>query len=123
MLKAGVTLGCAAAVIAAGVLTFWLRRTRRTPSPLSGCEPFGERLAEVPRRERCLGGEAAATAAASGLVLARAGGVDRQWVRGKPRDVMQLHQDLTDCLGELVAISNQRVGAQCWVGGSLVTST
>ena len=45
MLKAGVTIGCAAAMIAAGVLTFWLRHTRHTPSPLSDSEPFGERLA------------------------------------------------------------------------------
>lgn len=45
MLKTGVTIGCAAAMIAAAVLTFRLRHTRRTPSPLSGTEPFRERLA------------------------------------------------------------------------------
>lgn len=45
MLKAGVTIGCAAAMIAAAVLAVRLRHTRRTPSPLSGREPFGERLA------------------------------------------------------------------------------
>ena len=44
MLKAGITIGCAAAMIVAAVLTVRLRHTRRTPSPLSGTEPFGERL-------------------------------------------------------------------------------
>jgi len=45
MLKAGVTIGCATAMIAATVLVIRLRHTHRTPSPLSGSEPFGERLA------------------------------------------------------------------------------
>ena len=45
MLKTGVTLGCAAAMIVATVLVVRLRDTRRTPSPLAGNEPFGERLA------------------------------------------------------------------------------
>ncbi len=44
MLKAGITVGCSAALVAAAVLTAWLRDTQRTPSPLSGREPFGERL-------------------------------------------------------------------------------
>jgi hypothetical protein len=45
MLKAGVTIGCAAAMVAAVVLAVRLRHTRRTPSPITGSEPFGERLA------------------------------------------------------------------------------
>ena len=45
MLKAGVTIGCAVAMVVAAVLAVRLRHTRRTPSPLSGREPFGERLA------------------------------------------------------------------------------
>ena len=45
MLKTGVTLGCAAAMIVATVLVVRMRDTRRTPSPLAGNEPFGERLA------------------------------------------------------------------------------
>lgn len=45
MLKAALTIGCATAIVAAVVLTVRLRHTRRTPSPLSGSEPFGERLA------------------------------------------------------------------------------
>jgi len=45
MLKAGITFGCVAAMIAAAVLAVRLRHTRRSPSPLSGSEPFGERLA------------------------------------------------------------------------------
>jgi hypothetical protein len=44
MLKAGVTIGCAMAMVAAAVLTVRLRHIRRTPSPLSGGEPFRERL-------------------------------------------------------------------------------
>jgi len=45
MLKVGVTIGCAVAMVAAAVLAVRLRDTRRTPSPLDGTEPFGERLA------------------------------------------------------------------------------
>jgi hypothetical protein len=45
MLKAGVSIGCAAAMVAAAVLAVRLRHTRRTPSPITGSEPFGERLA------------------------------------------------------------------------------
>ena len=45
MLRSGVTTGCAAAMVMAVVLAVRLRHTRRTPSPLTGTEPFGERLA------------------------------------------------------------------------------
>lgn len=45
MLKVGVTVGCAVAMLVAAVLAFRLRRTLRSRSPLSGSEPFGERLA------------------------------------------------------------------------------
>jgi hypothetical protein len=45
MLKAGVTIGCATAMIVAAALAVLLRHTRRTPSPLSGSEPFNQRLA------------------------------------------------------------------------------
>ena len=45
MLKAGITIGCAGAMVAAAVLAVGLRHTRRTPSPLSGSEPLRERLA------------------------------------------------------------------------------
>lgn len=45
MLKVGITLGCAAAMIAATALAVRLRHTRRVPSPLRGGEPFGTRLA------------------------------------------------------------------------------
>ena len=45
MLRAAITIGCAAAVVAACTLVVRLRHTRRTPSPLTGQEPFGERLA------------------------------------------------------------------------------
>lgn len=45
MLKIAITAGCGAAMVLAAALTMWLRGTRRTPSPLAGDEPFGERLA------------------------------------------------------------------------------
>lgn len=44
MLKIGVTVGCVVAMLVAATITFWLRDTRRTPSPLTGGEPFRERL-------------------------------------------------------------------------------
>jgi hypothetical protein len=45
MLRVGITIGCAGAMVAAAVLAVGLRHTRRTPSPLAGSEPFRERLA------------------------------------------------------------------------------
>lgn len=45
MLKVGVTVGCVAAMLVAAALAIRLRDTRRMSSPLSGSEPFGERLA------------------------------------------------------------------------------
>lgn len=45
MLRVGITVGCAGALVAAAVLAVELRHTRRTPSPLSGSEPLRERLA------------------------------------------------------------------------------
>src|SRR5687768_14898996 len=45
MLKAGVTIGCAAAMLVAALLAVRMSDTRRTPSPLTGDEPFGDRLA------------------------------------------------------------------------------
>jgi len=50
MLKAGITAGCAAAMATAAVVAVRLRHTRRTPSPLTGGEPFGERLAVTASR-------------------------------------------------------------------------
>lgn len=46
MLKTGITIGCAASLVAAAVLAVRLRSTQRMPqSPLTGQEDFGERLA------------------------------------------------------------------------------
>lgn len=45
MLRAGITIGCTVAMVVAAALAVGLRHTRRTPSPLSGSEPFRERLA------------------------------------------------------------------------------
>ena len=45
MLKVGVTSGCAGMMIVAAALAVRPRDTRRTSSPLSGSEAFGERLA------------------------------------------------------------------------------
>lgn len=45
MLKATVTIGCVAGMVLAGWCTIRWRHTCRTPTPLTGQEPFGERLA------------------------------------------------------------------------------
>jgi len=45
MLKVGITVGCAAAMVVASALAIRLRDTRRTSALLSGREPFGECLA------------------------------------------------------------------------------
>lgn len=69
MLKAAVTVGCAAAMAAAIVLAVRLRATRRTPSPLAGDEPFGERLAVTVSR----GGGMVAGAVVAGVLSIGAG--------------------------------------------------
>lgn len=50
MLKTWITIGCTAAMLAALVLAVRLRRTQWKPSPLSGTEPFRERLAVTTSR-------------------------------------------------------------------------
>lgn len=75
MLKAGVTVGCAVAMVAALILIVRLRDTRRVPSPLTGTEPFGERLAvTVSRASGMLAGAMVAgvlTVGAGGRLLMR----------------------------------------------------
>src|SRR5688572_8223885 len=50
MLRAAVTIGCVAAMVAAAIVAVRLRDTRRTPTQISDGEPFGERLATTVSR-------------------------------------------------------------------------
>ena len=45
MVTTGITVGCVAALLTAVGLAVQLHRTSWTPSPLTGTEPFAERLA------------------------------------------------------------------------------
>lgn len=71
MLKTGVTIGCAAFMVVAAVLAIRLRSTQRMPpSPLTGEEAFGERLAVTTGR---VGGMLVG-ALLSGILTVGAGG-------------------------------------------------
>lgn len=70
MLKAGITVGCAVAMVVAAALSVRLRGTRRSLSPLTGREPFAERLAVTAGRT----GGMLAGALIAGLLTIGAGG-------------------------------------------------
>jgi MFS family permease len=101
MLKPGVTIGCAAAMVAALILAVRLRHTRRTPSPLSGSEPFGERLAvNVGRTGGMLIG-----AFISGLLTIGAGGrlMMRVLAATSSDDVQGLRTEADQIIGKVSA--------------------
>jgi hypothetical protein len=98
MLKAALTIGCLAAMVAAAVLAVRLRHTRRTPSPLSGSEPFGERLAvTVSRASGMLIG-----AYLAGLLTVGAGGrlLMRVLAATSSDDVQGLRTEADEVIGE-----------------------
>ena len=99
MLKAGVTIGCAAAMIVAAVLTVRLRHTRRTPSPLSGTEPFGERLSVTVSRT----GGMLIGAFVSGVVTIGAGSrlMMRILATTSSSDVQGLRTEADEIVGEV----------------------
>jgi hypothetical protein len=99
MLKAGVTIGCAAAMVAAAALTIRLRHTRRTPSPLSGSEPFGERLAVTVSRA----GGMLIGAYLTGVLTIGAGGrlMMRVLAVTSPDDVQGLRTEADEVIGEV----------------------
>jgi hypothetical protein len=99
MLKAGVTIGCAAAMVAAAVLAVRLRHTRRTPSPLSGSEPFGERLAVTVSRT----GGMLIGAYLAGVLTIGAGGrlMMRVLAATSSDDVQGLQTEADETIGEV----------------------
>lgn len=99
MLKAVVTIGCAAAMVAAAVLAIRLRHTRRTPSPLSGGEPFGERLAVAVSRA----GGMLIGAYLTGVLTIGAGGrlLMRVLAATSPDDVQGLRTEADEVIGEV----------------------
>jgi hypothetical protein len=99
MLKAGVTIGCVAAMVAAAVLTIRLRHTRRTRSGLSGSEPFGERLAVTVSRA----GGMLAGAYLAGVLTIGAGGrlMMRVLAATSPDDVQGLRTEADEVIGEV----------------------
>lgn len=99
MLKAGVTIGCAAAMVAAVVLAVRLRHTRRTPSPLSGSEPLAERLAVTVSRA----GGMLIGAYLAGVLTIGAGGrlMMRVLAATSSDDVQGLRTEADEIIGEV----------------------
>jgi len=99
MLKAGVTIGCVVAMVAAGVLVVRLRHTRRTPSPLSGSEPFAERLAVTVSRA----GGMLVGAYLAGVLTIGAGGrlMMRVLAATSSDDVQGLRTEADETIGEV----------------------
>jgi hypothetical protein len=99
MLRVGLTIGCAAAMLAAALLAFRLRSTRRAPSPLSGDEPFGERLAVTTSRA----GGMLIGAYLAGLLTVGAGGrlMMRVLAATSSDDVQGLQTEADETIGEV----------------------
>ena len=99
MLKAGITIGCAAAMVVAAVLAVRLRHTRRTPSPLSAREPFGERLAVTVGRA----GGMLVGASVAGVLTIGAGGrlMMRVLAATSSDDVQGLRTEADEIVGEV----------------------
>ena len=99
MVKAGVTIGCAVAMVVAAVLAVRLRHTRRTPSPLSGREPFGERLAVTVSRA----GGMLLGALLAGVLTIGAGGrlMMRVLAATSSDDVQGLQTEADEIVGEV----------------------
>ena len=99
MVKAGVTIGCAVAMVVAAVLAVRLRHTRRTPSPLSGREPFGERLAVTVSRA----GGMLLGALLAGVLTIGAGGrlMMRVLAATSSDDVQGLRTEADEIVGEV----------------------
>ncbi|HZB41819.1 MAG TPA: hypothetical protein VE487_12695 [Ilumatobacter sp.] len=99
MLKAVVTIGCAAGMVTAAVLAVQLRHTRRTPSPLSGSEPFGERLAVTVSRT----GGMLIAAYLAGVLTIGAGGrlMMRVLAATSSDDVQGLQTEADETIGEV----------------------
>ena len=99
MLKAGVTIGCAAAMVVAAVLAVRLRHTRWTPSPVSGREPFGARLAVTVGRA----GGMVLGASLAGVLTIGAGGrlMMRVLAATSSDDVQGLRTEADEIVGEV----------------------
>src|SRR5688572_9179462 len=99
MLRVGVTVACAAALVIAVVLVVRLRDTQRTPSPLTGGEPFRERLAVTTGR---LGGMLVG-ALIAGVLTIGAGGrlMMRVLAATSPDKVQGLQTEAEEVIGEV----------------------
>jgi len=99
MAKMSITLGCVAAVAVASFLVIRLRQTRRTPSPLTGREPFGERLAVTVART----GGMLVGAYIGGIFAIGAGGrlLMRILAATSSEDVQGLRTDAEEAIGDV----------------------
>ena len=93
------TVGCAAAVLTALTLVIRLRHTRRTPSQLTGREPFAERLAVTVGRA----GGMLAGAYLGGILAIGAGGrlMMRVLASTSPDEVQGLRTDAEETIGDV----------------------
>ncbi len=118
MLKAGITVGCVAAMIVAAVLAARLRHTRRTPTPLSGREPFGERLAVTVGRT----GGMLLGAILAGVLTIGAGGrlMMRVLAATSPEDVQGLRTEADEIVGDVSVSGSLFLIVIVGIGAALV---
>ena len=99
MVRVAITIGCAAAVVAACILVVQLRNTRRTPSPLTALAPFGERLTVTVGRT----GGMLVGAYLGGILAIGAGGrlMMRVMAATSPDEVQGLRTDAEETIGDV----------------------
>lgn len=118
MLKAGITIGCAAAMVVAAILAVRLRHTRRTPSRLSGTEPFREQLAVTVGRS----GGMLVGAYLAGLLTIGAGGrlMMRVLAATSSDDVQGLRTEADEIVGDVSVGGSMFLIVGVGIGGAVV---
>lgn len=118
MLKVWITVGCAGALLAAVVIAFRLRNTRRVASPLTGQEPFGERLAVTVGRT----GGMLTGAMLAGVLTVGAGGrlMMRMLAATSPASVQGLRTEADESIGKVTGGGSLFLIGVVGIGAALV---
>lgn len=118
MVTAGITIGCVVALITASGIVFRLRRTTRTPSPLTGTEPLAERLAVTAGRT----GGMLLGAYIAGVLTIGAGArlMMRILAATSPAEVQGLRTDADEIIGDVTFGGSMFLIVVVGIGASLV---